>query len=153
MHLLVENRLSEFHSECELLSNAEKEVNYVKFPILLEQEIMEGAYSKVLALSSKQPSHFYAHFMEQLIETVRSDISDCAEKSYEKLAMTEAQKMFMIENKNDFLAFIESKRDNGWVVEGNNIVFKVGKKSQIEIPSLKLIAQTLEYAQEMERIV
>jgi 26S proteasome regulatory subunit N12 len=71
MHLLVENRLSDFHSELELLSQENKASTFVQFPIQLEQLIMEGAYSKVLELSSHQPSIYYSHFVAKLMETVR----------------------------------------------------------------------------------
>ena len=74
MHLLVENRLSEFHSQLELLTNVEKEQVYVSFPINLERYLMEGNYSKVLESRSALPSVYYSHFMDSLSETVRYNI-------------------------------------------------------------------------------
>jgi 26S proteasome regulatory subunit N12 len=73
MYLLVENRLSDFHSELELLRPADRaSVPELKFPSELEQYIMEGAYSKVIAMTSRTlPSPYFAPFVESLVETVR----------------------------------------------------------------------------------
>ncbi len=48
MHLLVENNLSEFHAELELLSSLEASTPYISFPINLEWQLMVGSYDEVL---------------------------------------------------------------------------------------------------------
>lgn len=47
MHLLVENRLAEFHSEVELLAPGDRESTFIAFPLQLETFLMEGNYTKV----------------------------------------------------------------------------------------------------------
>ncbi|CAN0421390.1 unnamed protein product, partial [Discosporangium mesarthrocarpum] len=47
LFLLVENRLAEFHSQLELLSDEERENDCVSFPVKLEQYLMVGSYDQV----------------------------------------------------------------------------------------------------------
>lgn len=49
MHLLVEARLAEFHSEVELLvqGEADRTSPAIAFPLSLEASLMEGSYNKV----------------------------------------------------------------------------------------------------------
>ncbi len=153
MHLLVETRLSDFHSELELLSNSDRSNNFIQFPVQLEQKVMEGAYSKVIALSHHQPSPYYAHFMESLINTIRGDIAECSEKSYPSLSLSEAQKMLMMNSRDQLVAYVKSREENGWSVEGDKVVFHATQVKDTSIPTMKLIQQTLEYASEIERII
>lgn len=47
LFLLVENRLAEFHSELELMSDGERADECVMFPVRLEQYLMVGSYDQV----------------------------------------------------------------------------------------------------------
>lgn len=47
IHLLTEARLSEFHSEVELLGPGDRETAPIAFPLKLETFLMEGSYNKV----------------------------------------------------------------------------------------------------------
>lgn len=47
LFLLVENRLAEFHSELELMEDAERASECVVFPVRLEQFLMVGSYDQV----------------------------------------------------------------------------------------------------------
>lgn len=46
LFLLVENRLAEFHSELELMGDAERASECVMFPVRLEQFLMVGSYNQ-----------------------------------------------------------------------------------------------------------
>ena len=46
IHLLVEARLAEFHSEVELLKSADRASPFIAFPLTLETFLMEGSYNK-----------------------------------------------------------------------------------------------------------
>jgi 26S proteasome regulatory subunit N12 len=83
----------------------------------------------------------------------RGDIAECAEKSYDYLSLSDAQRILMLTSKESLLQFVASMKENGWLVEGDKVIFKVEKKVPLTIPTMKLIAQTLGYASEMERIV
>jgi 26S proteasome regulatory subunit N12 len=47
--LLTQNRVAEFHTELELLSPNDIQKNvFIRYPVCLEQYLMEGCYNKVL---------------------------------------------------------------------------------------------------------
>ena len=154
MHLLVENNLSEFHAELELLSSDEASTPYVSFPINLERQLMVGSYDEVLDTGSHVPDPSYAFFMDSLLHTVRDSIADCLEVSYKTMKIKDAVSMMKFDSVEDLMGYIEECRDD-WIVDGDSLCFQppeVGSKAS-DIPSMKLIAQSLSYATELERIV
>mmetsp|Transcript_10977 Transcript_10977/g.22378 ORF Transcript_10977/g.22378 Transcript_10977/m.22378 type:complete len:256 (+) Transcript_10977:380-1147(+) len=155
MHLLVDNRLSEFHSELELLSTAEASSPEISFPIHLERQLMVGSYDEVLAAGSRVPHASYGLFMDHLLTTVRDNIADCLEVAYKTMTMDDAVRMMKFGSVAELQSYMEECRDD-WIVEdGNRLCFApppTGRKAD-DIPSKKLISNTLTYAAELERIV
>jgi hypothetical protein len=53
LRLLAQNRISEFHTQLELIEPEQIQSNiYIKHPVQLEQSIMEGRYNKVSNLEN-----------------------------------------------------------------------------------------------------
>jgi 26S proteasome regulatory subunit N12 len=154
MYLLVENNLSEFHAELELLSSEEASTPYISFPINLERQLMVGSYDEVLDAGAHIPDPSYAFFMDNLLVTVRDSIADCVEVSYKTMHIADAVKIMKFESEKDLLEYCQEFRDD-WLIEGGELCFQPsddGVKAS-DIPSKKLIAQTLSYATELERII
>ena len=154
MNLLVDNRLSEFHAELELLSEDDAKSSYVSFPITLERQLMVGSYDEVLAAQSAVPDPSYNFFMEQLLETVRDSIADCVEVSYKVMKLDDAVTMMKFDSVSELQEYVQEKRED-WIVEGGSLMFQpppIGSKA-VDIPSQKLMGQALSYATELERIV
>ena len=154
MFLLVENRLSEFHAELELLTELEANSAFVTFPIQLERQLMVGSYDEVLSANSRIPDPSYGLFMDNLLQTVRDSIADCVEVSYKKMKILDAMKMMKFDTAEQLMQYVEECRDD-WIVEGDTLCFQpphVGSKAS-DIPSMKVIAQSLSYATELERII
>lgn len=154
MHLLVDNRLSEFHAELELLSEEEARTPYVSFPITLERQLMVGSYDEVLNAKANVPDPSYDFFMENLLETVRDSIADCVEVSYKSLQLADAVTMMKFDSTAELLEYVQEKRED-WIVEEGMLTFQpppMGSKA-VDIPSMNLISQSLSYATELERIV
>ena len=154
MHLLVDNRLSEFHAELELLTEADATSPYVTFLIILERQLMVGSYDEVLVAKSNVPDPTYNFFMENLLETVRDSIADCIEVSYKSMKLDDAIVMMKFDSSSELQEYVQEKRED-WIVEGNRLMFQppsMGSKA-VDIPSMKLMAQSLSYATELERIV
>ena len=152
MHLLVDNRLSEFHAELELLTEEEATSPFVSFPINLERQLMVGIYDEVLNVTVPDPS--YQFFVDNLLQTVRDSIADCVEVSYKVMKIKDAMTMMKFDSQQELLEYVEECRDD-WIVDGDTLCFQPppsGSKAS-DIPSMKLIAQSLSYATEMERIV
>lgn len=77
-----------------------------------------------------------------------------AQAAYSELSIAEAQKMLRMDQRSELEAFVADKHPE-WEVTGDKILFKApeaGQKSA-EIPSMRLIAECLSYATELERIV
>jgi 26S proteasome regulatory subunit N12 len=154
MHLLVHNRLSEFHAELELLTDDEASTPYVSFPITLERQLMVGSYDEVIAAGTAVPDPTYSYFMDSLLETVRDSIADCIEVSYKSMTLSDAVTMMKFTSLVELQDYLQEKRED-WIVEGDSLTFQpppMGGKA-VDIPSMKLMAQSLSYATELERIV
>jgi 26S proteasome regulatory subunit N12 len=152
MHLLVDNRLSEFHAELELLTEQEASNELISFPINLERQLMVGIYDKVLNVKVPHPS--YQFFVDNLLQTVRDSIADCLEVSYKQMKVQDAMTMMKFTSPQELLEYVQECRDD-WIVQGDALCFQPppsGHKAS-DIPSMKLISQSLTYATEMERIV
>ena len=159
MYLLVENKLSEFHSELEFIAhdNTQSSSKYITFPINIERQLMVGSYDEVLqAFQSNLPDPSYQFFTDNLLQTVRDSIADCVEVSYKSLKISDAVAIMKFDSEEFLMEYVKECRDD-WIVDENSseLCFQLadsGKKAS-DIPSNKLIAQTLSYATELERIV
>lgn len=152
MNLLIDNRLSEFHAELELLTEEEASNAFVTFPITLERRLMVGTYDEVLSVTV--PDAFYQFFVDNLLQTVRDSIADCVEVSYKSMKIVDAMIMMKFNSQQELLKYVEESRDD-WIVEGDTLCFQAppsGSKAS-DVPSMQLISQNLSYAMEMERIV
>jgi len=155
MNLLVDNRLSEFHAELELLTETEASNPLVSFPIELERQLMVGLYDKVLSTTAPDPS--FQFFVDNLLQTVRDSIADCMEVSYKEMTLEDARTMIKFDSQEELLEYIQECRDD-WIVQDatQTLCFQPttsGSKVSSDIPSMQWIAQSLSYATEMERIV
>lgn len=154
LQLLVENRMAEFHNELELIPEQAREDPNIAFGIKLEQYLMEGSYNKVLEAREHVPNPFFKFFLSHLLQTVRENIADCAEIAYQCLELSDAQKMLIFDSQAELGAYIQERKTE-WIVRDNHIWFKAPEKSlgASDIPSLKLVGETLSYATELDRIV
>lgn len=84
---------------------------YINFSLQLEQQLMEGAYNKILQASQRLPSPSYEHFMSNLIHTVQNKIAECAESAYESFPSKDVSKMLMLKNDKELKAFVEQVSD------------------------------------------
>ena len=154
MYLLVENQLSEFHAELELLSDAEAQNPLVSFPITLERQLMVGSYDEVLNAKMHIPHPSYTLFMDNLLQTVRDSIADCLEVAYKTMTVEEAMRMIKFESVEEVMEYVKEFRDD-WIVEDGKLCFQLeaGGRKASDVPSMTLIKQSLSYATELERIV
>ncbi|GAQ91151.1 Hypothetical protein KFL_007350010 [Klebsormidium nitens] len=152
LRLLVQNRISEFHTELELIPSAQHSSPFIRYAIELEQSLMEGAYQKVLNSRTNLPDQSYAFFVNLLLDTVRDEIAGCSEKAYDFLSLAEAKKMMLLKTDQEVADFA-GMRD--WDIKNGSIYFRKINEEAIskDIPSHQLITQTLGYARELERIV
>lgn len=156
LYLLVENRLSEFHCEIELLTEAELKHPHILFCTQIEQYMMIGSYEQVLQTAQSPPVPYYTFFVSSLLETVRTNIAECMEASYKSLLIKDAMKLLMFKTEAETTAFIAAQYDH-WTVTPATETIHFAPKEQMQksdvIPSFKIMKEVLSYASELERIV
>jgi len=152
--LLSQNRVADFHTELELLPAKEIHNNiYIRHPVSLEQYLMEGSYNKVFLSKGNVPAESYTFFIDILLDTIREEIGECIEKTYEKISVSEATRMLFFKDPKQFAEFAQ-KRD--WIIAGNLLHFNVTKnisQNANKIPAEQLAQHAIEYARELEKIV
>lgn len=153
LYLLVENRLSDFHCELELLSEQQQAHPAIAFCTKLDRHLMVGSYDQVMAAAANPPVPHYSFFLTSLLKTVRVNIGECAAASYTTLTVEAATQILMFTSGKETLDFVAEYYPD-WACTGNVISLRAAPSLKSdEIPSLKLISQNLTYATELERIV
>lgn len=157
LYLLVENRLADFHCELEFLSEAQRVHPAVLFSSQLEKFLVVGAYDRVLEAALNPPVEAFQFFLSSLKETVRTNIGECMAAAYSSIDLPAASKLLMFSSTQETVDFISTTYPD-WEVLGGVISFapsaSAGSAYRLEEGvANRLIAQTLSYATELERIV
>lgn len=106
LFLLSQNRVSEFHTELELLPQEMIHSNeFIRHPLALEQYLMEGSYNKIFLAKGNVPSPNYNVFMDILLDTVRGEIAACLESSYDKISLKEAARRLNFKSEKEVADF------------------------------------------------
>ncbi|ODM16992.1 hypothetical protein SI65_07391 [Aspergillus cristatus] len=131
---------------------------YIKYPVELERNLMEGSYDKVWreTKSERVPSEDFGLFSNVLVGTIRSEIADCFEKAYPSLPIFNAKNLLFLESEG---AVIEFAQQRGWILRDGRIHFPVEpeqaarSEKDILVASSTVIENTIGYARELETIV
>jgi 26S proteasome regulatory subunit N12 len=75
-------------------------------PVSLETYFVQGSYQKILQQQQNVPQVAYYFFIEKFVDAIRYEIARSAERSYESLRLVDMQKMFMIDSRDQLMAFI-----------------------------------------------
>ncbi|KAJ3216772.1 hypothetical protein HDU67_008949 [Dinochytrium kinnereticum] len=156
LRLLAQNRISEFHTELEVIEPEQLSANiYIKHPLQIEQCLMEGSYNKVWNSRLNVPAEEYLFFIDILMGTIRlsddrNEIASCSEKAYTSLPLPDAATLLYFKTPSDVVPFAHER---GWTISEGKIIFTTTNTENVELPTSKLIRQTLTYARELERIV
>ena len=137
--------------ELELLTPQERGSDPISFVIGLEQALAEGSYHKVLSAERRIPVDSFRHFLPFLKDAVRADVANCSEKAYDSLSLDDAQNMLFFDNQQELKNFVSQREE--WNILNDRVVFQARETSQVEIPGMRLVSQSLSYANELERIV
>ncbi|KAI8451330.1 SAC3/GANP/Nin1/mts3/eIF-3 p25 family-domain-containing protein, partial [Phakopsora pachyrhizi] len=119
LRLLTQNKIAQFHTIIECLvkeqnqssSTGQIEIlhsnNFITHPINLERWLMEGSYSKVWLAREQVPIQEYHFFVDQLVDTIRSEIARCQEKAYSSLPLTDAGTLLFFKTPGEVLEFAQ----------------------------------------------
>lgn len=151
LRLLVQNRISEFHTELEVIPAEMQQQESVRYIIQLEQWLMEGAFNKVLEARTSVPAESYRYFMDLLSATVRDEVAGCSERAYPSLKVDDAQRLLLIQNQQEAAQYAAQR---GWELRDGRVFFQpLDKAGAHDINALEVISNSMTYARELERIV
>ncbi|GAB1213716.1 hypothetical protein ATERTT37_002866 [Aspergillus terreus] len=144
--------------EASLKGKSVEDDSFIKYPVDLERNLMEGSYDKVWreTNSERVPSGEFALFSSVLVGTIRSEIADCSEKAYPSLPISNAKNLLFLESEG---AVIEFAQQRGWVLRDGRIYFPVEPEAaarsekDILVASGTIIENAIGYARELETIV
>mmetsp|Transcript_15019 Transcript_15019/g.21029 ORF Transcript_15019/g.21029 Transcript_15019/m.21029 type:complete len:267 (+) Transcript_15019:90-890(+) len=154
VNLLSSSRHSEFLTELELIPFEKHESNHhIRSAVQLENWLVAGSYSKVFAYRQAIPADdIYCYPLDLLLVLTRKEMGGCIEKAYKELPVGVAQTMLNFSSQEELLQFMKDRPS--WVLSGETVTFLSGDEGKKdEVPTMKLIARSLEYAKELERIV
>lgn len=150
LYLLTQNRMSEFHSELELLpTSLHTDNEFIRHSVRIEQSISEGSYLTVLKGSKQVPHLSYNIFMSDILNTIRDKIAQCAEKAYGSLTVESAQKVLLFDTEAEVLEYMKERE---WKVEMGTVDFTPEEESK-DVNANQLIDESLSYAKQLETIV
>lgn len=164
LFLLAKNEISQFHLELEKIDHQKLEASvYLQHPVKLEQSLMEGNYGKVFLARDNIPAPEYKFFMDELTSTIRSEIAECMEASFNKkkvLPIDEvARLLYYKQADGDFINFVNFR--NWELLEGNVKFIKSQNLMAMSVLTLTdnkgsptdTTNSMIDYAKEMEVII
>lgn len=152
LYLLSQNKVADFHMEFELIPNEVMLANqFIRYPLALEQYIMEGRYNKIFEAKKTSPCDLYNLFIDMLLQTVRNEIAGCLEKAFECISTIEAARRLNL----NIGEVEEFGRKRGWKIEpAGYFTFEIdSSKASEALPTQDLVEKTIFYARELEMIV
>ncbi|RAL10809.1 subtilisin-like protein [Aspergillus homomorphus CBS 101889] len=144
--------------EASLQGRSVEDDPFIKYPVELERNLMEGSYDKVWreTNSERVPGEDFELFSSVLVGTIRSEIADCSEKAYPSLPISNAKNLLFMDSEG---AVIEFAQQRGWVLRDGRIYFPVEPEAaarsekDILVASGTIIENAIGYARELETIV
>lgn len=154
MYLLTENRLGDFHVEIELLSFDDLEDKYIKFPMTIEQLMMEGSYGEIIKLKSDQPNKTYSALMNKMEETVRNEIAASLECVHDEIPLKDALQKLNLNNADTLKQYAKTN-DLKWTVDEktNTLHFAPTEVKAQKIDAAVSARDMLEFTSNIETIV
>lgn len=164
LFLLAKNETGKFHVELEKIDNKKLEAShYLQHPVKLEQSLMEGNYGKVFLARDNIPAPEYKFFMDELTSTIRTEIADCMEASFNKkkcLPTDEVARLLHFRGvDSEFLSFVQCRH---WeILDGNVKFLKTQNLMAISMMSIvdnrvasnDTTKSMIDYARELEVII
>jgi len=151
--LLSQNKLAQFHSELEMISIGDLLNNiYIRHPVSIEQYLMEGSYNKIFLSKANLPSERCKFFIEVLSNTIRDEIAECMEKSYQCISLQEAASILFFEDKAQVKQYAQQRQ---WQLEPSSgmVTFRSEEAEKKSIDSTKMINDFVNYAVQLETII
>jgi len=167
VHLLVQNRLPDFHTTLESLPDSLANSPHVEYAVDLEQKLAEGSYHRILTdpkskHSNALPDPLYASMLKQLAMTMREEMAASIEQAYTHLGVAEIAAILGIQGGSKALVKVDKlAKERGWHLPPRDQVVEFGKHQvgtdgvamTTGIPTHEILASTLSICQRIDAIV
>eukprot|EP00009_Paramoeba_aestuarina_P009366 CAMPEP_0201521382 /NCGR_PEP_ID=MMETSP0161_2-20130828/14388_1 /ASSEMBLY_ACC=CAM_ASM_000251 /TAXON_ID=180227 /ORGANISM="Neoparamoeba aestuarina, Strain SoJaBio B1-5/56/2" /LENGTH=270 /DNA_ID=CAMNT_0047920013 /DNA_START=111 /DNA_END=923 /DNA_ORIENTATION=+ len=157
IHLLAAHRHSEFLTELELIPTEKHQTNHhIQSAIQLENWLVSGSYSRVFAYRKTVPDdNIYCYPLDLLLILTRKEMAACLTSAYKELPLEVVKQKMNFSSSEELVAFVNDMKPK-WAIDEAQKIVKFASESdndKKEIPTMKLIGRSLQYAKELERIV
>ncbi|KAI3403123.2 rpn12 [Candida oxycetoniae] len=163
LYLLSQGLISKFHVELESIYNFEQfdaeNDKFLRFPIDLESNLMEGNCIKIWKLLNEEqslPCKEFSHFGATLINALRFEIARSLEKTYTSIPVSNCKNLLYLSQEISDAAFEHTLRDSlnltNWELK-NGVLYFTQTESEANIDNGSIIKNVLGYAEQMESIV
>merc|ERR1711879_824988 len=111
---------------------------YIRHPVSIEQYLMEGSYNKIFLSKANLPSERCKFFIEVLSNTIRDEIAECMEKSYQCISLQEAASILFFEDKAQVKQYAQQRQ---WQLEPSSgmVTFRSEEAEKKSIDSTKCL--------------
>ena len=159
LFLLSNNRTTDFSTELELLDTQDKNNQYIKISMDIEQCIVEGNYSHMSKFKNLSDVN-YNYYLSKFDDTIRYQIARSMEKSYENINNKAAMNLLMLNNEHALNEFVKQQNEDPredreilWKNEGDKIIFIPLNDNKATIPAYRIFNDSLLLGIETEKIV
>ncbi|CAI5758119.1 unnamed protein product [Candida verbasci] len=166
IYLLSKGSISKFHIELEYIYNSSNfdvsNDKYLKFPIMLESNLMEGNYIKIWNLlknDANLPCPEFKHFITTLTNALRFEIAKSIEKTYTKIPISNCKNLLYLEQEISDRQFKEILNENlqtdNWIINDGFIYFNKFENNygNLNVANGDIIENVLGYAEQIESII
>ncbi|GFE53000.1 26S proteasome regulatory subunit [Babesia ovis] len=162
LHLLTDNRIGDFYMLLELIPANLRESPNISYVIELEHNMMEGNLTRLIDMRHTASCDYYQALADKLADTARRKIAASMEAAYPSLSVDDAVRMLKLRDIGELSVFMKYYNQNKvtddpcgiqWKVEGNRVTFVKESASCGSIPSKEMLRHSLNYIEELEKIV
>ncbi|EKX72476.1 26S proteasome regulatory subunit S14, putative [Theileria equi strain WA] len=158
LHLLSENRIGDLYMFLERIPEDIKNDEKIAFVINLERSMMEGDLARLIDIHKTMPCEYY----KIIAETARNRIATSMELAYKSLKVHTATKLLKLETEREFLDFVSyynqckiqtDPESFPWKIVDGVVIFQNDAPVKHTVPSRELLHHSIEYINELEKIV
>lgn len=112
LHLLVNNRSTEFSTELESIDIVDLNDNFINIPRYLNECFMEGKYKKVSEIKTQVNYPHYQFYLNMFNNAVRFEIVRSIEKSHDNMKITKFKYLLGFDSDEQMREYIKKEFEN-----------------------------------------
>ncbi len=112
LHLLVNNRSTDFSTELEVLDIQDLNNHFINIPRYLNECFMEGKYKKVSEIKTQLSDHHYKFYLNMFNNAVRYEIVRSIEKSHDSIKIAKFKYLLGFDSDNELREYIKKECEN-----------------------------------------